>query len=162
MEPDRQVEARSHRLWAIVVLLGTALLFFLGGGVGALRGPERLDISTLQIPVLLEPVAGELPTPPTKFRWTPGHPDAVAQVVLHRQDYVPLWSSQPLSGVSELEIPREVWEGRPAGRTFLWRVREALGGKPLGSSAYVEFTFRRDWMGFAEGKLPPQLLKLDD
>jgi hypothetical protein len=156
MEPDRPVEALSHRLWAAAVVLLAAALFVLGGGFRMLRGPERLDPEQVAVPVAREP-SGELGTPPTRFVWTPGHPDALAQVVLHRADYRPIWSSEPVRGVSELEVPLDVWKGKAAGRTYVWRVREVLGGKPISSSAHLEFTFRRDWAGYGPGEGPPEL-----
>lgn len=159
-------EAAAVRAWAVVAVLGAALLFGLGGGWANLRGaagpraawPRGAEPA---LPVALEPQRGELPSPPTRFRWTPGTSGATAQLVLHRVTHEPFWSSPPLVGVSELEVPLGVYEGIGAGQPVMWRVREALDGKPLGSSEYVTFTFRVDHQGYGPGESPAVYEYLD-
>jgi hypothetical protein len=68
--------------------------------------------------------------------------------------YEPLWSSAPLEGVSELDIPLSAYDGVAAGEAVVWRIREAYDGKPLGSSEYVTFAFRVDNQGYGPGEAP--------
>jgi hypothetical protein len=155
--PGAGAEAAAVRAWAGTVVLGAALLFVLGGGWANLHGAvgpgsARHGATGPSLPVALEPLRGELPSPPTRFRWTPGTPGATAQLVLHRVTYEPLWSSPPLLGVSELEVPLSAYDGVGAAMPLTWRVRETLDGKPLGSSDYVMFTFRVDNQGYGPGE----------
>jgi hypothetical protein len=148
-------EAAAVRGWALAAVAAAGLLFVLGGGWANLRGSAVRADGKIALPVALEPEEGELPTPPTRFRWTPGTPGATAQLVLHRMTYEPLWSSPPLEGgVSELGVPLSAYHGVEAGHVLVWRVREALDGKPLGSSAYVRFAFRVDADGYGPGEAP--------
>jgi len=146
-------DASGVRGWAWATVAGAALLFVLGGGWANLRGAAA-PAGEVTLPVAVEPQRAELPTPPTHFRWTPGTPGATAQLVLHRMSYEPLWSSPPLQGVSELEIPLSAYDGVAAGVPVVWRVREAYDGKPLGSSEYVTFAFRVDNQGYGPGEAP--------
>jgi hypothetical protein len=149
-------DSAAVRAWALATVGAAALLFVAGGGWANLRGavPARSDAGGITLPVALEPERGELSAPPTRFRWKPGKPGATAQLVLHRIGYEPMWSSPPLVGVAELEVPRSVYDGVGAGEPLIWRVREAMDGKPLGSSEYVTFTFRVDNQGYGPGEAP--------
>lgn len=142
------------RAWSWVILLGSVLLFVLGGGWANLRGSAGGGTQEIKLPVALEPEWGEVSTPPTHFRWEPGTEGATAQVVIHRMSYEPLWSSPPLRGASELDVPLSAYDGVAAGVPLIWRVREALDGKPLGTSAYVKFVFRVDNQGYGPGEAP--------
>jgi len=148
------------RTWSWVAVAGAVLLFVLGGGWANLRGPLPTD-GEVRLPVPIVPETGELPTPPTHFEWIPGTPGATAQLVLHKMTYEPLWSSPPLVGVSELDIPLSAYDGVGAGETLVWRVREAYDGRPLGSSEYVRFAFRVDNQGYGPGQAPARSDYLD-
>jgi hypothetical protein len=103
--------------------------------------------------VLEEPL-GEVPTPPTRFRWTPGEGEiGLSQVLLFRANLDLLWSSAPLpGGVHELEVPLTLYDGVPAGEKLYWRVREVHLGKPRATSALENFVFEIDSRGFRKGE----------
>jgi len=150
----RSKAAASVRAWCWASVLAAALLFVVGGGWGNLRGPAGADAGEPKLPVAVAPERAEYPTPPTHFEWIPGTPGATAQLVLHRMTYEPQWSSAPLEGASELDIPLSAYDGVGAGQALVWRVREAYDGKPLGSSDYVTFAFRVDSQGYGPGQAP--------
>jgi hypothetical protein len=139
--------------WTAVVLLAAALLVVFGGGVGTLRGPDAIEPDEIRLPETIEP-AGNVPTPPTTFRWKPGREDAVAQVMVFKSNFEPLWTSAPLQGKSELTVPVEIYEGQAAGAMLCWRVREVVFGHALGSSEYELFSFRIDSKGYGPGQAP--------
>lgn len=141
------------RFWSAAVLAASVLLFVLGGGLRNLRNRTTAE-PPVSFPVALEPARGTLPEPPTHFRWTPGREGATAQVVLHRRSYEAFWSSAPVVGTSELDVPLSAYDGIAAGELLMWRVREAYDGKPLGSSDYVRFAFRVDNHGYGPGQAP--------
>lgn len=154
-------DERAVRGWSIAVVLAAGLLFVLGGGWANLRGSAGEGSGEIVLPVALEPERGELPAPPTHFRWIPGTEGATSQLVLHKMTYEPMWSSPPLRGVSEYDVPLEAYDGIAAGEPIVWRVREARDGKPLGSSAYVTFTFRVDSRGYGPGEAPTEYEYMD-
>ncbi|MGQ0720430.1 MAG: hypothetical protein ACT4PE_02525 [Candidatus Eiseniibacteriota bacterium] len=150
--PDAKATVASSP-WTAVVLITAALLVVFGGGVGTFRGPEAIELDEIRLPETIEP-EGDVPTPPTAFRWTPGVEDALAQVMIYKPNFEILWTSAPLEGKSELAVPLEIYEGQAAGSPLYWRVREVIRGHALGSSEYEMFSFRIDAQGYGPGQAP--------
>lgn len=154
-EESRRVDAAVLRVWS-GILGGCALLLFLLGGVRENFRPPGAGrpAAEIALPVPLEP-EGEYPAPPTTFRWKPGGDGVdLYQVVLHRASFERFWESAPLRGVTELTIPREAYDGIPAGQQLYWRVREVSGGRARATSAYTPFRFRVDSKGYGPGEAP--------
>jgi hypothetical protein len=139
--------------WAPVVLIAAALLALLGGGIATFRGPDVVDLEAVRLPVTVEPT-GNVPTPPTAYRWTPGTEGAVAQMMIYKPNFEILWTSPPLEGTTELTTPIDIYQGQAAGAPLYWRVREVLRGHALGSSEYEMFSFRVDANGYGPGQAP--------
>ncbi len=149
-------EPAAARPWTLVLLAGAAALA-LGGDVAGNFRPEpsgAVDPDT-PLPVPLEP-EGELPAPPTVFRWTPGGDDVdLAQVVLFSSNYEVFWQSGPLEGPPLEIVPEEVFAGIPAGEPLAWRVREVARGRPRAASRMVVFSFTVDAHGRPIGESVP-------
>ena len=138
----------ATRFWS-AVLVGAAVVLVLAGGAFRNFRPEppaRVPADTA-IPVIQEP-KGQLQTPPTVFRWTPGGTDVdLAQIAIYRGNLEPVWQSSPLQG-SSLEVdPHELFEGVAAGEPLYWRVREISRGRPRATSSFAPFSFAVDVHG---------------
>lgn len=160
-EPGDRITQRVARIWGSVVGVTALVLIVAGGALDNVRVRLGSDPAKYRMPVGLEPARGEYPEPPTLFRWEPGHPDAVAQLLLHRRNFEMLWSSPPLRDTDHQEIPLRAYEGVGAGEVIMWRVREALDGKPIGTSAYTSFRFLKDLQGYGPGEAPETYKFLD-
>lgn len=146
----------AARPWAFVLLAG-AVLVALGGDLAGNFRPEPTGAvpADTPLPIPIEP-EGDLPAPPSVFRWTPGGEDVdLAQVVLFRSNYEVFWQSGPLEGPPLTVVPGEVFAGVPAGETLAWRVREVSHGRPRAASGMTVFSFAVDVQGLPVGQSRP-------
>ncbi len=150
---DHDLTAPAYRRVGLILLAAAIALFLVGGGLDGIRrsGPEPGLAVGLPEPVEPE---GELASPPTVFRWTPGGTDVVfAQITVTNDDLGRLWSSGPLE-TSEVTIPLEVYQGVGAGSVCYWQIREFSEGHPRAASRLSRFRFREDADGFGPGENP--------
>lgn len=148
---------RATRLWsAILVGAGVALALFGGALQGFRPEPSGRIPTDAVLPVALEP-RGELPAPPTVFRWTPGGDDVdLVQVAIYRSNLEAVWQSSPVQGSSIEVDPREVFEDVAAGEQVSWRVREISRGRARATSAAQVFSFAVDVHGRGPAQSGPQ------
>jgi hypothetical protein len=157
--PDRDTSGRPSAgavIAAACVLVAAVLLFFAGGALEGFR-PEpsgRIPGDT-KLPVGTSP-EGELPAPPTVFRWEPGGDDVdLSQVIVFDDRRDRLWQSVPVKG-SELTVDVEhVFAMAAAGHVYSWSVREFRAGRPRATSALVQFSFDVDVHGRGIGESMP-------
>lgn len=139
--------------WVFGLTSGAVALFVAFGAAENLR-PEasgRISQDTV-LPVSIAPI-GELESPPTEFRWTPGGEDVdFSQIVLFDDRLQRIWAS-PLLREPRLTVdPQQLFRGVVAGRKCGWTVREVYQGRPRATSAIAEFSFATDVKGRGVGE----------
>ena len=134
------------------------------GVPGALSLVPEPEVSVeIGIPQPLSP-QGDLPIVPSVFRWEPGGDDAEwSQVVIYRGNLERIWQSPLLRRADSYEVdPKLAFLGIPAGEDCFWRVRELVEGQARAISAFGEFKYERDALGYGPGELPAELRPLTE
>lgn len=154
--PDRDRPTRGGRIAAACVVGAALLLFLFGGAFEGFRPvPSGRVPEDTTLPVGTYP-QGELPEPPTIFRWEPGGDDVdLSQVIVFDDRRNRLWQSVPLAGREVAIDAARVFERAAAGRVYSWSVREFRRGRPRATSALVQFSFDVDVHGRGIGESIP-------